>query len=173
LRTARALVEELLKRIEASNISLHTSRPLSGALAEGGLTEKGRSIYVRMADGARASASTGPSESTSSEGRARKSPLEKAGLPRVRVHDLRHAAASLYLARGENPKVVQELLGHSTIAVTMDISTPTSRLPSTPPRRAECRLCSPTVEEVHPGCCQNCCQNAVLGHLTASGEWKV
>jgi integrase len=46
--------------------------------------------------------------------------LKKAELPQIRVHDLRHTAATLHLARGENPKVVQELLGHSTIAVTMD-----------------------------------------------------
>jgi len=47
--------------------------------------------------------------------------LKKAGLKRVRIHDLRHSAASIHLARGENPKVVQEMLGHSTIAATMDI----------------------------------------------------
>jgi integrase len=47
--------------------------------------------------------------------------LKKAGLKKIRLHDLRHTAASLHLARGENPKVVQEMLGHSTIAVTMDI----------------------------------------------------
>jgi len=46
--------------------------------------------------------------------------LDAAGLPRVRVHDLRHTAATLHLARGENPKVVQELLGHSTITLTLD-----------------------------------------------------
>ena len=46
--------------------------------------------------------------------------LSIAGLPRIRVHDLRHTAATLHLARGENPKVVQELLGHSTITLTMD-----------------------------------------------------
>jgi integrase len=46
--------------------------------------------------------------------------LKRAGLPRVRVHDLRHTAATLYLARGENPKIVQELLGHSTITLTLD-----------------------------------------------------
>jgi integrase len=46
--------------------------------------------------------------------------LDKAELPQIRVHDLRHTAATLHLARGENPKVVQELLGHSTIALTMD-----------------------------------------------------
>ncbi len=49
-----------------------------------------------------------------------KKALASAGLPAVRVHDLRHTAATLHLERGENPKVVQELLGHSTIALTMD-----------------------------------------------------
>jgi len=47
--------------------------------------------------------------------------LNNVGLKKLRLHDLRHTAASLHLARGENPKVVQEMLGHSTIAVTMDI----------------------------------------------------
>ncbi|HZU18872.1 MAG TPA: tyrosine-type recombinase/integrase [Candidatus Dormibacteraeota bacterium] len=46
--------------------------------------------------------------------------LARAGLPRVRIHDLRHTAASHLLARGVHPKVVQELLGHSTIALTLD-----------------------------------------------------
>ena len=46
--------------------------------------------------------------------------LKAAGLPQIRIHDLRHTAATLHLARGENPKVVQELLGHSTITLTMD-----------------------------------------------------
>lgn len=47
--------------------------------------------------------------------------LERAGLPRVRFHDLRHSAATLLLSLGTHPKVVQELLGHSQIGVTMDI----------------------------------------------------
>lgn len=46
--------------------------------------------------------------------------LEKAGLPRVRVHDLRHTAATLLLEKAVHPKVVQEMLGHSTIMLTMD-----------------------------------------------------
>lgn len=46
--------------------------------------------------------------------------LVEAGLPRMRFHDLRHSAASILLAMGVHPKVVQELLGHSTITVTMD-----------------------------------------------------
>jgi integrase len=47
--------------------------------------------------------------------------LEKAGLPHtVRFHDLRHTAASLLFLKGTHPKIVQELLGHATIAVTLD-----------------------------------------------------
>lgn len=46
--------------------------------------------------------------------------LKRAGLPAMRVHDLRHTAATLHLAGGTNPKIVQELLGHSTITLTLD-----------------------------------------------------
>jgi integrase len=47
--------------------------------------------------------------------------LERAGLPRIRFHDLRHTAATLLLASGTHPKLVQELLGHSSIAMTLDV----------------------------------------------------
>ena len=46
--------------------------------------------------------------------------LKKAGLPDIRFHDLRHTFATLMLQNGEHPKVVQEMLGHATIAITMD-----------------------------------------------------
>jgi integrase len=42
-------------------------------------------------------------------------------LPDIRFHDLRHSAATLLLSMGIHPKVVQELLGHSQISMTMDI----------------------------------------------------
>jgi integrase len=44
----------------------------------------------------------------------------RAALPRIRLHDARHTAASLLLAAGVHPKVVQERLGHATIATTLD-----------------------------------------------------
>ncbi len=44
-----------------------------------------------------------------------------AGLPKVRFHDLRHSHATQLLAAGVHPKIVQERLGHSTIAITMDL----------------------------------------------------
>ena len=45
----------------------------------------------------------------------------KAGLTDIRYHDLRHAHASLMLLTGADPKVIIERLGHSSIAITMDI----------------------------------------------------
>jgi integrase len=47
--------------------------------------------------------------------------LKDAGLPHMRFHDLRHSAATILLVAGVHPKVVQERLGHSTIAMTMDV----------------------------------------------------
>ena len=47
--------------------------------------------------------------------------LAAAGLPRMRFHDLRHGAASILLAKGVHPRVVMEMLGHSTIALTMNV----------------------------------------------------
>jgi integrase len=46
--------------------------------------------------------------------------LKKAGLPRIRFHDLRHTCATLLLSKGVHPKLVQELLGHASIAITLD-----------------------------------------------------
>lgn len=46
---------------------------------------------------------------------------ERAGIPPYRVHDLRHTAATLLIAQGQHPRVVMEILGHSQIAVTMNI----------------------------------------------------
>ena len=46
--------------------------------------------------------------------------LRGAGLPDVRFHDLRHSAATILLSMGVHPKVVQEILGHSQIDMTMD-----------------------------------------------------
>ena len=47
--------------------------------------------------------------------------LRRAGLPVIRFHDLRHTTATLLLAQGVHPKVVSEMLGHTTIGITLDI----------------------------------------------------
>ena len=45
----------------------------------------------------------------------------RAGLGRVRFHDLRHTFASLMLLRGAKPKVISEALGHASVGFTMDV----------------------------------------------------
>jgi integrase len=47
--------------------------------------------------------------------------VERAGLPpTLRFHDLRHTFATLMLKGGEHPKVVQEMMGHANINITLD-----------------------------------------------------
>ncbi|MEV6647046.1 site-specific integrase [Amycolatopsis sp. NPDC051371] len=61
--------------------------------------------------------------------------VAEAGLPPIRLHDLRHGAASLSLAAGNDLKVVQAMLGHSSIVLTAD--TYTSVLPCLAHQAAE------------------------------------
>ena len=46
--------------------------------------------------------------------------VKVAGLPVIRLHDLRHTHATLALEAGVHPKVVSERLGHASIAITLD-----------------------------------------------------
>jgi integrase len=48
------------------------------------------------------------------------SAIARADVPKIRLHDVRHTMATSALEAGVHPKVVQEQLGHATIAVTMD-----------------------------------------------------
>lgn len=49
--------------------------------------------------------------------------LKNAGLPDIRLYDLRHTCATLLMAAGENAKVVSERLGHTTTRMTLDTYT--------------------------------------------------
>ncbi|MEX2621576.1 MAG: site-specific integrase [Egibacteraceae bacterium] len=46
--------------------------------------------------------------------------VKATGLPKIRLHDLRHTHASLLLARSAHPKIVSERLGHHSVAFTLD-----------------------------------------------------
>ena len=61
------------------------------------------------------------SRTVQEKGRAFKPLLEKAGIPDIRFHDLRHTAATLLLSEGVSPKAVSEQLGHGSVAITMDV----------------------------------------------------
>ncbi len=45
---------------------------------------------------------------------------DEANVSKIRLYDLRHTTATLMLASGENPKIVAERLGHSSIVLTLD-----------------------------------------------------
>lgn len=47
--------------------------------------------------------------------------LKRLGLPPVRLHDCRHSAATIQLEAGIDMKIVQENLGHASIAITADV----------------------------------------------------
>ncbi len=46
--------------------------------------------------------------------------LKRAGLQRIGFHDLRHTCAFLLFQRNVHPKFVQELLGHASVAITLN-----------------------------------------------------
>ena len=47
--------------------------------------------------------------------------LKRAGLPDIRFHELRHTCATIRSMKGQHLKQVQELLGHSSVAITLDL----------------------------------------------------
>ena len=55
------------------------------------------------------------------DARTFKALCDRAGIRRARVHDLRHTAATLLIAQGQHPRVIMQVLGHSQIAVTMNV----------------------------------------------------
>lgn len=90
----------------------HRRRQLEERLVAGPLWEDMDLVF--------ATPTGGPLNATSTVTKAFQRALIRAELPRIRLHDLRHTAATLLLAEGENPKVVQEILGHGTIVLTLD-----------------------------------------------------
>jgi integrase len=49
--------------------------------------------------------------------------MEEANHPKITCHDLRHLHATILMEMGENPKIIQERLGHSRVQVTLDTYT--------------------------------------------------
>ena len=124
---ALARVGGKLQFIEPKSRQSHRVIPLHDGLVAGLKAHRRRQLEQRLAAGSRWH-DTGLVFST-----GKGTPLEprelnedfdrvvaKAGLRRVRLHDLRHACASFLLTQGVHPRVVMELLGHSQISLTMN-----------------------------------------------------
>ena len=87
----------------------HRKRQLEGRLATGPAWRETDLVFTNSTGG--------PVEPVTLH-RDFKRVLRDTGLPAIRFHNLRHTAASLMLARGVPLKIIQEILGHSSIAVT-------------------------------------------------------
>lgn len=73
--------------------------------------------------------------------------VQQLGLPRIRLHDLRHTSATLGLASGESIKEISARLGHATLAITADLYTD---IDENLARRSARRLAHLVVEQDHP-----------------------
>ncbi|MBA2374865.1 MAG: site-specific integrase [Rubrobacter sp.] len=102
-----------LTRKATAALKAHRKRQLEERMRLAGLWEDHDLVFP---------SSIGTPVSGSNLNRAFKAHLKRAGLPHsTRFHDLRHTCATLLLRQGVNPKFVQELLGHSDIALTLNV----------------------------------------------------
>ena len=114
-RTARSRRSVSLDRETASALRAHRKRQLEERVAAGDAWEEEDLVFCDELGGP-----LHPDRFT----RTFQSAARRAGVPRVRLHDLRHTWATLALAAGVHPKVVSERLGHATTSITLDIYSP-------------------------------------------------
>jgi len=92
-------------------LKAHRTRQLKERLAAGGAWEDSGLIFTTP---------FGTAVDPRGASREFHAMLEKAKLPSVRFHDLRHTAATLLLAQGVDARTIMETLGHSQISLTMN-----------------------------------------------------
>jgi integrase len=90
----------------------HRKRQLEEQLKAGGKWQENGLVF--------ASSKGTPLDAQNIVNRYFKPLLRRAELPDIRWHDLRHTCATLLLSRGVHPKMVQHLLGHGSIQLTLD-----------------------------------------------------
>lgn len=112
LKTPKSRRSIRLTRVAADALRAHLERQLEEMERMGSLYEPGGLVFATETG-----TLTNPSNLRN---RSFKPLLKKAGLPSICFHDLRHTCATLLLSQGTHPKLVQELLGHATIAMTLD-----------------------------------------------------
>jgi integrase len=111
-KTARSRRQVSLTLAAVAALKRHRARQLE---------ERLRQPYWQDANLVFASEVGTPVEATNLIRRSFRPLLLRAGLPQIRFHDLRHTAATLLLGQGVHPKVASEMLGHSSISITLDL----------------------------------------------------
>jgi len=110
-KTARSRRIIILSQRAVQVLRRHRTRQLEFRLSLGEVWQDSDLVFTNEIGGP-----LSPSQQTRVFQRA----LAAAGLPKMRFHDCRHTAATLLLSKGVHPKVVSEMLGHSTITLTLD-----------------------------------------------------
>ncbi len=111
-KTARSRRRINLSPATAAALKSHRKRQLEERLAKAGLWQDYDLVFP---------SSVGTPKSQRNLNREFKATAKRAGLPEhFKLYDLRHTCATLLLSRNIHPKYVQELLGHASIALTLD-----------------------------------------------------
>jgi integrase len=111
-KTPRSRRRISLSPATVAALKAHRKRQLEERIAKAGLWEDHGLVFP---------SSVGTPKSQRNLNREFKNAAKRAGLPdHFKLYDLRHTCATLLLARNVHPKYVQELLGHASIAQTLD-----------------------------------------------------
>ena len=111
-KTPRSRRRISLSPATVATLKAHRKRQLEECMAKAGLWEDHGLVFP---------SSVGTPKSQRNLNREFKNTAKRAGLPdHFKLYDLRHTCATLLLSRNVHPKYVQELLGHASIALTLD-----------------------------------------------------
>ena len=111
-KTPRSRRRISLSPATVATLKAHRKRQLEECMAKAGLWEDHGLVFP---------SSVGTPKSQRNLNREFKNAAKRAGLPdHFKLYDLRHTCATLLLSRNVHPKYVQELLGHASIALTLD-----------------------------------------------------
>jgi integrase len=120
-------IKTSLQLVELKSARSRRSIALPGVAATALRTHRVRQLEARLAAGARwqergfvFTSGIGTPIEPRRITREFRALLERAGLPAIRLHDLRHSCATLLLAQGVSPRVVMETLGHSQVSLTLN-----------------------------------------------------
>jgi integrase len=111
LKTPRANRTLSLPNVAISTLTSHRVRQLEQRLAAGSRWSESDLVFTNR---------NGKPLDRANVRKQFHSLLESANLPKIRIHDLRHTAATLLLLQGVNPRTVMELLGHSDVTMTLN-----------------------------------------------------
>lgn len=112
LKTPKSRRQVRLTRAAAGALRAHLARQMEEIERAGPSYRPGGLVF--------ATESGSPINPSNLRNRSFKPLLRRAGLAGICFHDLRHTCATLLLTRNVHPKLVQELLGHATISMTLD-----------------------------------------------------